>query len=334
MNDFLVVKKEIQKEERSKGGLIINVSSQFDFKDQFSKKNVCYAQVVYSNASVPFLKKGDRIVMNPLKGTRAAMYFEDYTVITKDQFIAKIEPDGRFVVPPECVMVKIRREDTESLYTKWITRHDGTKVQLFIQPEPDKDSDTRSQTFVSFGEIVQVGEAVKGVEDGDIAILDYTVDNDMDNILYYDEDKNKYIVINAVTTFHEKDEWAYATRKNPRDAKICSKGEMNKISSLLGLVRKDRLIARCPYVFVNHEKSKVERKTVSGILYVEDVFVMKRSILAASEESTRRFGMREGQTVVVEDYDVFDIKLSDGKYIQCILDNDILMGVNDNTSIS
>jgi co-chaperonin GroES (HSP10) len=334
LNNFLVVQKEKIKEEKSSGGIIINVSNQFDFKDTFSKKNVCYAHVIHANPDISFLKVGDKIAMNPNKGTRAAMDFEEYTIITKDQFIAKIEKDGRFVVPPNCVMIKIKKEDTESLYSKWITRDDGTKAQLFIQPEPDKDSDKRSTIYVSFGEVVQTGENVNGVNEGDIAILDYTVDNDMDNILYFDEDKNKYIVIAGNTTFHDGDKWAYGNRINPRDTLVAKSGEMDIISPLLGMIRAGKLIARRPYVFINHEDTKVSRETISGIIYSEDQFVMKRNVLSVSEESTRSFGMKEGQNIVVEDFDIFDIKLPNKDFIQCILDRDILMGVNDNTGIA
>lgn len=333
LNNFLIVKKEVIKEQRSNGGIIINVSSEFDFKDKFSKKNTCTATVINENESIPYLKSGDRIVMNPTNGSIASIDYEDFTVITKDQYIAKIEEDGRFIVPPDCVMVKIRKEDTEALYSKWITKFDGTRVQLFIQAEPDRDTDRRSKVFVSFGEIVQIGSEVKGIEVGDIGILDYTVDNELDNILYYDEDKNKYIVIGAITTFHEKDEWAYANRNNPKDAKISSKGEMDKVSSLLGLLRGDRLIARRPYVFINHLPSKVSRETIAGIVYMEDQCVMKRNILSVSDESKKRIGMSDGDTIVVEDFDIFDIKLPNGAYIQCILDVDILMKVDESTVI-
>ena len=327
LNEYLLVKREVIKEKRSAGGIILNVSSAFDFRDQFSERNICFAEVVGANENISFLHESDRIAMNPNKGMKVKIEFDELNLITKEQVIAKVNSDNSFTVTPDNIMLKINKKDTDSLYSKWITRNDGSKVQLFIQPELHRDSDNRAKIFVSFGEVVQVGENVKGVEVGDIGILDYTVDNELDNILFYDEEKNKHIVIEATTTFHDCDEWAYGSRLNVRDVKVSAKGDMNVVSPLLALIRNGKLIAREPYVFINHEKNIVDKQTDSGIFYTDTQFVMKRNVLAVSEKSTQKFGMYEGQSVIVEDFDIFDIKLPDASFIQCIIDKDILMGV-------
>ena len=327
-NNYLVVKKEIIEEQRSPGGIILNVSSVFDYTEEFSKKNVCKAEVIFANPDIPFLKSGERIVMNPNKGRKAAMDWNDYTVITSDQYIAKIDKDGRYIVPPACIMIKIKEEDIQSLYTRWILRDDGTKVQLFIQPEPNKDSTQRSKIFVSLGEIMQIGSDVKGIEVGDIAILDYTVDNDMDNVLYYDENKDKFIVIIATTVLHDCDEWAYATRRSPNehDVLVSKVGDIETFSPILGLIRNDKLIARFPYVFINHLPTKVEKVSQLGITYSENEFILEREILSVSDDSKKRYGMKDGQKVLVQDCDIFSVQLKDGK-IDCIMDSDIMMSI-------
>lgn len=327
MNEFLVVKKEVIEEERSAGGIILNISSVFDFQDKFSKKNVCKAEVIYANPSIPFLKSGERIVMNPNKGSKATMDWDEFTVITRDQYIAKIDKDGKYIVPPECIMIKIKEEDTQSLYTKWIVRNDGTKVQLFIQSEPDKNSTQRSKIFVSLAEVVQVGENVTGVEEQDIAILDYTVDNDLDNVLYYDEEKNKFIVVQATTILHKFDQWAYATRQSPRDVLVAKIGDIETFSPVLGLIRGDKLIARFPYVFLNHESTKVDKISESGILYTEEQQILERKVLSVSKESELRHSIiKEGKTVIVQDIDVFSVQLKDSK-IDCIIDSEIMASI-------
>lgn len=326
VNEYLVVKKEIIEEKRSSGGIILNIPSAFDFEDKFSKKNICYAEVIYTNHSIPFVRSGDRIVMNPTKGTKATKDYEDFTVITKDQFIAKIDKSGKFIVPPDSIMIKIKKEDTDNLYSKWIVRNDGTKVQLFIQPEPDKDSDKRSKIYVSLGEIVQTGENIADIEIGDIAILDYTVDNCIDNVLYYDEGGNKFSVIDGTTTFHYHDQWAYATRNNSRDCLVSAKGEMDIVSPLLGIIRNDKLIARSPYVFIEHKDTIVEKTSQFGILFTEQEELLERKILSVSDISNKKYGMKSGQTIVLKDVDMFSISLKDSK-IDCVMDIDVMAGV-------
>jgi len=339
-NNFLIVKKEVIKEVRQ-GRIITTISSAFDFGDEFSGKNIVFAEVIYDNPLIPFLKAGDKIAMNANKGSNIAKDYENWTVITSEQFIAKIDDDNKFIVPPDSVMVKIKKEDKDSLFTKWIKRDDGTKVQLFLRSEPDKMDMERAAIFVSMGTIEQVGENVKGVELNDVAILDYTADNFIDNVLHYDKDGNKFIVIDATTTFHSSDMWLYANRKevynkdlkrmvreNPRDQLMYAKGDMDIISPLLGLVRKDKLIAREPYIFIDHKSTFIEKETQSGITYTEQEFILKRKILASSVDSIKKYGtfLEAGKNILVQDADVFLVKINDYT-MECMLDKDVLMSI-------
>lgn len=325
-NEYIVVKKEKIEEKRSNGGLILNVSDQFDFGDKFSKRNVIKCEVVYDNPDIPYVKAGDRILINPQKGSKVMMDWDELNFITKDQYIAKIEKDGTYIVPPDCVMVKIKKEDRDALYSKWIVRNDGTKVQLFIQPDYSNDTTQRSKVFVNTGEIVQIGSNVSGIEIGDTAILDYTIDNDIDNVLYFDDDKNKYVVVTGTTVLHQYDEWAYATRNSPRDVRVASKGDIKIVSPILGLLRGEKLIARFPYVFLEHLPTIVRKESkLSGIVYEEHEDILERTILSVSEESQKRFGMKNNQKVILQDMDVFTVKLNDGQ-IDCVLDNDVMFG--------
>lgn len=328
LNNYLVVKKEVIEEKRSEGGIILNVSSVFheDFIGEMENRNVCYAEVVFdNNENIPFIKAGERIAINPNKGTRGAMDYEEYTILTGNQVLAKIDKDGKFIVPPSSVMVKIKNEDKEALYTKWIIKDDGSKVQLFLQSEPDQMDSRRSSIFVSTGEIVQVGENVTGLQEGDTAILDYTVDNFTDNVLYYDDEKNKYVVIDAVTTFHTGNTWAYANRDNPRDNLVSKSGDMDISSPLLGVIRNEELIARQPYVFLEHKSNTVETETNSGIKHSYEEDIIQREVLAVSEVSNKKYGIKKGQKIIVDNYDVFDIQLREYK-IQAILDSDVFGG--------
>lgn len=322
-NDYLFVKKDVIEEKKSAGGIII--SSVFHHSQDIVHKNICYATVVYDNENIPFIGKGDRIIMNPQKGTNAALEYDDYTVIKKDQFLAKIV-GGKFIVNPDSIMIKINKSDNEALYSKWIVRNDGSKVQLFLRPEPESHSITRSAVFVSMGEVVQCGSNIEGVKEGDISLLDYTVDNFVDNVLYFDEDGNKYIVIEGSTSFHEEDYIIYADRTTPKDTIVYKKGDLNVPSPLLGVIRGEELIARAPYVFVEHQDSEVSKVSNAGIMFTEKLEIMEREILSVSERSSTKYGIGKGQKVLVKDMDIFDVKTPTGT-IQCIMDCDVLMKV-------
>lgn len=322
-NDYLFVKKDVIEEKKSSGGIII--SSLFHYSQEIMNRNICYATVVYDSENLPFLKKGDRIIMNPQKGTNAALEYKDYTVIKSDQFLAKIDSEGKFLVPPGSVMVKIKKVDTESLYSKWIIRNDGTKVQLFTQPEQNSVTMRKSDVFVSIGEVLQVGSTIEDVKEGDMALLDYTVDNFIDNVLYYDEEGNKYITIDGNTTFHENSLIVSADRNHPRETIVYKCGEINAESPLLGILRDDKLIARRPYVFIEHKTNTEEKVSKSGIMFSEKKDITERKILSVSKDSTTKFGMLNGQTIIVKENDIFDVRTPNG-IIQCIMDEDIMIG--------
>lgn len=322
-NNYLLIKMDVIEEKKSAGGIII--SSAFHQMEELTKKNICFATVLYDNPNISYVKKGDRIVINPTKGNKASVNYEDFTVITKEQFLAKIDADGKFIVHPDGVMIKIKKSDTDALYSKWITKNDGTKVQLFLQAEPEQHDVARSSIFVSSGEVVQVGINVSGVEEGDTAILDYTVDNFVDNVLYYDDEENKYVVIDGTTTFHTEDFIVYANRKNPKDTLVYRRGDMDTVSPLLGMIRGEKLIARRPYVFLEHKSNVVDKTTQSGIVYSQTEDVIERKVLAVSEQSEKSFGVVQNETVVIFDKDVFNVKVSSNT-IQCVMDEDILMG--------
>ena len=141
----------------------------------------------------------------------------------------------------------------------------------------------------------------------------------------YDDEKNKYSVIDGTTTFHTEDKWAYSDRKHSRDNLVWKKGEMDIISPLLGVIRGEKLFARRPYVFLAHKSNKVEAETKSGIKYEYSEAIAEREVLSVSEESNKKYGIRPEQKIIADEFDIFEVKLRDSK-IQAILDQDILAG--------
>lgn len=220
------------------------------------------------------------------------------------------------------ILVRITKDNRESIYSKEIVMDNGTKSKLFLTISAEQMDERHNSLFVQTGVVEMVSDEVKGVEVGDIAILDYSLCNSMDNFFKSDENGDLYW-LNATTSYHKQTEIAYQTRRSHRDQIIHKRGEIDMISMLLGIIRKDVLIARRPYVFLEHLPTTLIITTLMGIEYGQKQKTLTRKVLAVDEETTKRFSIKNGDMVIVNDPDIFMITY-DRKKIDCINDEDCL----------
>lgn len=231
------------------------------------------------------------------------------------------------------ILVRITKENRESIFSKEITRDDGTKVKLFINTPAQDDMDERkSRLFVQTGIVEAISDEVKGVKVGDIALLDYQLCNSVANFFSKD-DNGEVFWLNATTTYHESDFVAYQTRRSKRDQIVHSRGDINELSMLLGIIRGDKLIAREPYCFFIHLPITRIITSETGIEYQEKDTILRRKVLAISEESSKKFNINIDDNVLVDDRDIFMVEY-DGKKIDCIQAEDILATEELMTAIS
>jgi co-chaperonin GroES (HSP10) len=244
------------------------------------------------------------------------------------------------------VLVRISDKSIQDIYSKEITRNDGTKTKLFLTvPASDKD-DRQSQLFVRTGVVISVGPGryhpetgdrmeMPNIKNGDTVILSYEVFNDEKNFVGMDGE-DKVVWVSANTIYHTADKWAYADRsmtlgrdrsgqpkmfKNDKDQLVWRKGDIDEISQIIGMIRGDKLIANDPYIFLNHAPTQREAKTKSGIIHTDKEEILERTVLATPGDKWK--GMKQGDTVLVSEVDTFDIVLSDKK-LTCVNDTDIL----------
>lgn len=229
--------------------------------------------------------------------------------------------ENGYKVHDDFVLVKITKEAREALFNKKIKRHDGTEVLLFIAGDKGKEDESSSKYFVSCGEIISVGGNVEGVKSGDLGLLNYLCDNDDSIIVGYDGE-DKIIAVRAITTRH-KDENVFYGNGRSRDQKVWEAGEYDEMSSLYGAVSGNELIAIEPFVFLRHEETKVMKVGTGGIIFEEDEKIIKREVLAASKISKQNYQIGSGDTVIVDDFDVFMIEYN-GNKISAVNDCDIL----------
>src|SRR6202000_1679378 len=127
------------------------------------------------------------------------------------------------------VFIRITKNSRDSIFSKEITRDDGSKVRLWTNVEAGEIDDRRATLFVQTGIVEAVAENISDILVGDIAIIDYKLCNLDDHIVYKDGDDVVYW-LNAKTTYHHEDLIAYASRKGNRDQIAYLKGDYDNLS--------------------------------------------------------------------------------------------------------
>lgn len=246
------------------------------------------------------------------------------------------------------VLIRFTKENKESIFSKWITKEDGTKVKLFLNVDAGYDDERKSKLFVQTGIVEAVGKGryhnqtgeflpIGDIQVGDIAIVDYNLCNDLSKLFYREENGDDVFWCNAITIFHKKDEVMYASRRlvtdkrskqygksaNPRDMMLVKVGDIEELSSIYGIIRDDELIARKPFVFYYHQNNVINKETKMHIVYTETQTTLTRKILACDDRSSNEFGIKKDDSILIKEEDIFDIKLKDS-YIQCSNDFDII----------
>lgn len=222
---------------------------------------------------------------------------------------------------PDRAILRITAKEREGVFSKQYRRADGSSYSLIITVDEQAGFDRKATLFCKTAEVVAVGRQVRNMEVGDIAILDYKVDNDESVVLGW-ENGDKYVSVRAVSVYHEKDVWAYANRQNPKDIKVAKTGALKSVSDVLGCIRGDKLIANDPYVFIEH-RTQGKQKTASGIEYKDNSTIAVTKVLAVSRKSAEKYNIQEGKTVSVKFDDIFDVELPDGTICACN-DEDVL----------
>lgn len=215
---------------------------------------------------------------------------------------------------PDKILIKITKDEWNDLFSVWITRHDGERVQLFKDTEEEAGYERRFRQNLSVGNIVGIGRNVKGVLKGDLAILDYLVTGNDESIVGFHYG-NKMIVIPAFTTYHENDASPLIDGR-----KTYKKGDYDVLSPLLGVVRMGKLLPFRPYVFLKHENPSKMRVTESGLSIEEEDDICQREVIGAHKDS----GYFDGDKVLLKEANLFT-RVIDGKEISVIFEEDILM---------
>lgn len=343
----LIEQEEVVTEEKRNSGIVL-LKSSFNLygwddegakeQDLIEKKKQNKGTILSHGSTCSFFKDGDSVIYK--KQTEHKKFLHDgkeCVLVSESDILCKETIDG-LICHPDHLIIKISRESRDAVFTKKIKRDDGSVVDLFMyNPTAGKDNEAHNRHFVASGLVAGVGANITKAKEGDIAILDYMLDNDDDIIVGYDG-QDKLIVANPGTKYLKSEEWVYANRRTEKDPKKNSYGQLlcphdiqvgkpedyENMAQVLGVLRGDELISFDPYLFLAHEETLIQKVSAAGILYSEDEKILTRQVLASSEESQLKFGVKAGMTIIVDDFDIFDIYF-EGKKISAVNDVDVIM---------
>lgn len=222
------------------------------------------------------------------------------------------------------ILVRISAALRESIYSKEVIDAKGEKVRLWkAEKETDYLDERASFLNVQVGIVDDVSEKVDWIKKGDIALLNYDVCNSPQRFYRGDGDDNIYF-LEVNTTYHKEDNIAWKNRRNKRDEIVWLAGDYDQLSGLLGVIRGNEIIANAPYIFFKHESNIHTMVSPKGMMYDAAEKIIEREVLAISKESSEKYGVKVGDIVTLDDYDLFDVKLSDDLAITAVNDCDIL----------
>ena len=217
---------------------------------------------------------------------------------------------------PDKALIKITKDEWNDLFSIWVTRSDGKRVQLFTDVEEEAGQERRFSQNLSVGNIIAVGSNVKGLLKGDIAIIDYLVTGNDESLVGHHYG-NKLIVVPAITTYHDEDSTPMLDGR-----KTYKKGDYDVISPILGVVRMSKLIPFKPYVFLKWEDPRKMYVSPSGLKIEREDHICKREVIGAHPES----GYKDGDIVMINEAMLFT-RTIDKKEISVVFEEDIMVKV-------
>lgn len=201
------------------------------------------------------------------------------------------------------VLVRISEADRRQMFEKPIVRDDGEVVFLVTGIQAEQGTDASYAQSVSAGEVICVGADVEHVKVGDKVLLDYIVDLTEEIKLYQNKDE-KLVRLDTRTIFRPADNIIPANRRTPHPTPAWRKGELDKASLLIAIVREGKLQALWPYLILEHKEVDSEFKMEEGsrffTLEENEKEIVERKILSTSDSE-----FPEGSSVLCENDALF-----------------------------
>ena len=212
INNYVIIELEnaVKEEVRPSGIVLLSTENdRYNFNDEDSmlldlmyQPKTNKGEVVSFGNKCNFVSKGDTVIFKKktdihiieIEGKKCA-------IVEHDNILARVTKKG-FEPNNKYCLVKIKKEDRESLFSKKITTDNGEIITLLTGQDKGEGDTESSSNYVSNGIIVAVGKFVIDVKVGDLGLIEYTCDNDESIIDGYDGE-DKIIAVLSVSETHK-----------------------------------------------------------------------------------------------------------------------------------
>lgn len=201
------------------------------------------------------------------------------------------------------LLIKITKEDRAALSEKTIVTNEGIETKLYLNTPWEKPKNQQGENeatdnnklSVRYGTVIGLSAGICGYKKGDIAILDYTVDIDDDTYLVTKEGDDKIVSVPCKTTFCDSELIATSYDQNfiERNVIVQKPGEVDQLSLVFGVVRKEKFIPNDHYVFCEPHYPQPQSLILFTNAKPEPTHV-QRTIVFASKSS----GLQPGQEII------------------------------------
>lgn len=219
---------------------------------------------------------------------------------------------------PHHILIGIAECDRVRLLEKGVVRQDGETVFLrYDELAPDEQEKSFSQA-VGIGTVLVVGPEVNGIQRGDVAILDYTVDK-TSKFLVYNEGGQKVVRLDTRTIYKTEPIIIDANRRTPHPTIIHKAGDLESGTPIIAIVRDSIIYPMWPYLILEHKKPREDLIIKGGFWTPNDKEQFSdRRVIAAHASSF----YKPGDIVICESDGIFDRRLGNQSF-DVVFEHDI-----------
>jgi len=225
-----------------------------------------------------------------------------------------------WITLPGHVIVEILKEDHDRKFFKEVKMAGGETRLLTITLEADKLYDDHFSQGVSMARAYSVGEGVPEINEGDLLIIDYTIDTGKAKIIS-NENGVKLVRASGVNEFYTEDKLIPAGKDDYFDNYEYRVGDLKSAATVFGVVNGNEIRPLKHYVILKYVKIDGNfEETESGLVLPSTAGdLVLREVLFAHPESS----LSSGDIILVDYFGVYERDLL-GETISICMESDIL----------
>jgi hypothetical protein len=229
------------------------------------------------------------------------------------------------ILKPHDILISISETDRDKLFNKRLKSPTGEFItDICVELAAEFGTDPAYSQDVQIAEVLQVGSEVKGIGIGDNVIVDYLVDTTEDYTVEQ-EWASKTCILDTRTLYYQETKQVPANRKTNVNTFVYKKGEMERYSLVIAIIKGNTIIPNHPYIFLEH-KLPEGMAEVEGIVFIQtERQVVERKVLFTALNSN----IKPGLFALIESDFIFQRKIGEHIFDVCF-ESDIIGSVEVN----